>query len=521
MAGEADEDLALLRKEQQLAVEEQQLADEEAEMAEGARYDAAVQQEEVGGEEEGYEAFLNSSEDEAELSRRTGEPLRLARPCTAGRGGRADAETGYVSGTASESNHAAPAAPTASDSGAASTATELPTRCYETLGHKRQRLVRNDDAPNGDAEEDGETEQTCNPMDEEAWYENAEDVAETRRIPCLLSWMAPVTTAFESEALSFEVIYARRCIEKREYYAPMAADDTDGLWIFLCQQVLALLEPAQAGAEAAPSPLSAIAAAFGLGDAAAVRSVLRCCDAPSEPPGAESPEAPEAPEAPVAPVPPLYIEDVQAQFSQLKELEGSSEAVVTSAGLRELGADVDGNVLRLDDGRVFRPTTRSEALEGAMVSILLANDLQRITVTVQSDGVFWRPTDNADAADATKVASCDAEAVHALLLPSTWSLRDVVRCRRRFACDAKKMEAAMDPYRLFCLAAALAGEKAEGRWVELLRLAAADTFLGIHAKVGGRDAVDLWHCDSQTALWKRDHADSELRALLKRVCREV
>ena len=125
-----------------------------------------------------------------------------------------------------------------------------------------------------------------------------------------------------------------------------------------------------------------------------------------------------------------------------------------------------------------------------MVSIVLTRGQQSITITVQSDG-------------GTGARRCRGRRQRHK--GAGVRRRGGTRCYRRapgrcatsFAAAAslraaKKMEAAMDPYRLPCLAAALAGDKAEGRWVELLRLAANETFLGVHAKVGGRDAVDLW-----------------------------
>ena len=326
----------------------------------------------------------SSSEDEAERSRRTGEPMRTSGPSGSRR---TPPAAPPKAATSRARRRTRPQRPRPQRPRPAAPRLQRrrhrhrhrrhggPTALLRDPGHKRQKLVLKDDAPNGD-EDDAETEQTSDPMDEEKWYEQALDVAETRRIPCLLSWMMPVSTSFKTSVLSFEVIYARRCIEGREYYAPVAKADSDGLWAFLCQQVLALLEPAPSPAAETPPPspppsprrhrrrirtrrrggraqrvaMRRFSGADGRRGQRGGRALVE--------PGMSEEEIFETTGGGGAPSTHCRRSRRSRRggagaFSQLTERDGNSEAVVTSASLGELGADVDGNVLRLDDGRVL------------------------------------------------------------------------------------------------------------------------------------------------------------------------
>jgi len=392
--------------------------------------------------------------------------------------------------------------------------------CYEAMGAKRQRLhppappvataaaaTDDDEDDEEEEEDDDEEEEGAGDAEPEPAPDDASDISEARRIPCLLSWVLTPRAPLFGTVLTFEQIYAHRCLRGTEYAVNLnGAEDRacDGLASYLGWRVLQLLEGA---------PLAQLEAAFAIGGGGGAADSVRRALA-SEAPATEDDGAVRA----------LWVHRLQVRLAQLAPADASSVGAAASTERRHRGAWVDGNLLRCGNHEAYRPTTRDEALAHSSVTLTLGDDAMQVVVRVNADGVCTKRLGHQSEAAAAEWAAAPGvapEAVDALLLPATWGLRDVVRVRRLHAHPSLATDPVTDPYSLCLIAAAIGGKDTPNRWVELLRMASAGQHVGVDDTVSGHDHVAIWTCSPESGLWARDKSNGDLKALIRRVCYDV
>ena len=417
--------------------------------------------------------------------------------------------------------------------------------CFEVMGNKRQRLK---------SPLDNTTTDTMNTCEVNLLPEDASDIDKLRCIPCMLSYCIKPTLPFDTAEINFAHIYSSRCLSGKKYTVPhkFARDDAarnDGLAVYICSRVFKLLSMQPIDSPAAeqteteteteaetetetetdneedehePSPdnitaLTRIGEFFANADPShhhvdSVRQALTFCPPADDPPVVDPP-------VDGVRVPIVRVQSVEVKFAQIVLRKTKSTPTMSSARTQDRGVRVDGGLLDCGDGRHYRPTTRKEALGRNEVTVVIG-DGEALWVTVHvgdKHGVQYQ----IGGTDEWCEVATSLEEVHALLLPASWTMRDVTRIRRKHAHDDQKVDGVVDPYRLCLMAAALAGDRQPNRWVELMRIASSGMHVGIHAKIGGRDHVDIYGCSGDTMRWTRDKSDSGLKKLIRRICREV
>lgn len=361
---------------------------------------------------------------------------------------------------------------------------------YSTNGFKRQLLYRPGTRP-----ED---------------LNDVPGISAVRRMPCLLSWARSVNRPFYEDVVGFDTLMAARLLAGVIYAVPVNAfvrhdrgcdkddpgidNDEDGLCGWLCTQLRGLIVPKVA-------------------DERTKRALEIALEGERDTRGV------------------AHLVELTLELPFLREFRSIGVASQTSAPVAHQGIDHDDKGLRGDDGRTFKPQSRDAVRDGARLTVVV-NDpaaategevepAATITLEITTSCALLR-VESGGKSVPQQLEQVEKEALNRLLMPWEWSLRDVVRTRRKFAAPSLACDALTDPARAALLAAALAGMKDVERWVVLLELSGA----GMHVAsqkvgAGAKDVFDLYACSEETGLWERDHCSKEYLTLLKRCHRDI